>query len=277
MGDAPLNRPYPHGKKKIVFRSAAGFGDSFYSVCILEHLLKRFPQIVIRTRHPSLFAHLPGVITERWHKGNEDLAIHYNGRKSCADTNIWQDLLMGAGIDIITPFKIAWKPKERVHIDKIAAMNTQKKKVCVVGSPHTPFARNDGYGLDLRPKWEIFDKIIRAFQDKLFFVQIGLKREQYEIKGIDLDLVGKTSDCDTLDIATVADCFIGQNGYIIPLAESQSKPLFVVYSRKGLQSGDPLISNTKPEKILSKPTSGWAVDDEPIADILAKAKGVFGL
>ncbi len=265
-----MKRPWPT-KESIVLRSPAGYGDSIYNIKIcIELLAKYFKQISIRTRYPSLFTWIKGMSAERWHKGGEDLCIHYSGRKREKDTNQWQDLLLAARLDKDIPFDIPWKIHNQSLLDKVKK-EANGKKICLVGTPHTPFGRRDGYGLELRPKWEIFIDILNKFKKKYFFVLIGLRKREFSLANcINMDLVGKTSDMDAMDLAEISDVGIGQNGYFIPLMESRNKPIFIIYSRLGLNSKDPYISNTSPQKILSKPISKYCIDDEPIGAIFNK-------
>ena len=47
----------------------------------------------------------------------------------------------------------------------------------------------------------------------------------------------------------------------MPLAESFDIPLVVLWSSKGLNSTDPFINSLVPEKVLSKETSHFVIDD----------------
>lgn len=271
-----MNRPYPHGMDRIVFRGPAGFGDSVYDLAICVELLKQFKVISIRTRHPSLFAWMKGMETERWRKGGENLAIHYAHGRKVPGTCLWQDLLQSAQLDTKIPFEIKWKIHNQPLLDRIKK-EAGDKKICIIACPYKPFDRPDNYGLDLRPDWNVFDKIVDYLKGKVFLVRIGKYVREHDTRGCHLDLVGKTSDTDLMDLGEVVDFGFSQNGFLIPLLESRNKPIFVLYSRKGLNSPDPIICNTKPEKILSKQTSGWAIDDHPMPDILSRLKETFHL
>jgi hypothetical protein len=50
---------------------------------------------------------------------------------------------------------------------------------------------------------------------------------------------------------------------MIPLAEAFDKPLLVVWASAGLTSGTDFIRLCTPEKILSKASSRWVMDDWP--------------
>lgn len=271
-----MRKPWPTGKQSVVFRSAAGWGDSIYAVAIVNELRKQFPEIIVRTRHPHIFSWMHGVLPVQWSKHGEDIAIHYSGRKQCPETNQFQDLLFACCLPIDIEFRIDWKVMNKGLIERMKAA-AEGKRICIVAAPHTVFGRRDGYGAELTPKWDGYQAIIDAFKHKLFFVQVGLIREVANFRGIGMDLIGKVSDTDTLDLATSADCVLGQHGYSIPLAEAFAKPLFVIYSRRGLNSHDPYIKFSTAQKTNTRSTSHHAVDDEPIQTIIKKAGECYGL
>ena len=265
-------RPLINGQTMIL-RGASGFGDAILIIYIVTEFLKKHTRISLRTKHPSLFTHL-GIATERFRKGGEHVAFNYGSRKKIKETNQFQDMCISAGIPSDRPFNIKWPLHNKRLVVKVREM-AAGKPICIVGNPHTPFGRRDGYGLELRPKWSIFDEVIEKLKGEMFFVQIGKGNDEYRFKGIDYDLRNKVSDTDSMDLAQRCDCLMGQNGYIIPLAECFDKPLFLVYSKRGLESKDPYISNTSPQKILSKPTSQWVVDDWNMGIIHKKARQCF--
>lgn len=270
-----MRMPWPYGKKSIVLRLPAGWGDSIYDIAIVKELLHQFPEIKIRTRHPSLFTWIPGVTAEPWKKHGEDITAHYSGRKQDPQTNQWQDLLIACRLDHGIPFKVEWKIHNQKIIDRVKE-SASGRPICIVASPHVVFGRADGYGHELTPKWERFDEIVQSMNGKMFFVEVGLTKMR-SVSGCDLSLVGKVSDTDTMDLASSCDFVLGQHGYAIPLAEAFDKPLFVVYSERGLRSCDPYIRYCTAKKTFSKPTSKYAVDNEPSKDIIRKAHECFAI
>lgn len=271
-----MRKPWPTGKQSVIFRAPAGFGDSIYNIAIVNELRKQFPEIIVRTRHPSFFSGMHGVFPVQWTKHGEDIAIHYSGRKQCPETNQWQDLLFACNLPIDIEFRIEWKVINKGLVERMKAAS-EGKKICIVAAPHTVFGRRDGYGAELTPKWNGFQAIIDAFKHMVFFVQVGLTREVTNLTGVGMDLIGKVSDTDTLDLAISADFVLGQHGYAIPLAEAFAKPLFVIYSRRGLDSHDPYIKFSTPQKTNTRETSHHAVDDEPIQKIIKNAGACYGL
>lgn len=270
-----MRNPWPYGKKKIILRLPAGFGDSIYDIAIVKELRHQFPEIKIRTRHPSLFTWMDGVTAEPWRKHGEDITAHYSGRKQETQTNQWQDLLISCRLDHGIPFVVDWKIHNQGIIDKVKNL-AAGKPVCIVTTPHLVFGRSDGYGHELTPKWDRYDEIVKSMSGRVFFVEVGLIKMR-GVPGCDLSLVGKASDTDTLDLASSCDFVLGQHGYAIPLAEAFDKPLFVIYSDRGLRSNDPYIRYCTAKKTFSKTTSRFAVDNEPTNEIVRKAHECFSV
>jgi hypothetical protein len=73
----------------------------------------------------------------------------------------------------------------------------------------------------------------------------------------------------------VATAFVGYCSFVIPLAESLNKPALLVWSKRGLRSGQPYIAAIKPEKILHKKTSRHLLDDANDTQIAEAADALF--
>jgi ADP-heptose:LPS heptosyltransferase len=121
--------------------------------------------------------------------------------------------------------------------------------------------RTDGFGRELLPDCRVIQRIIDRLRGKVDLVQIGSGRCLFGFEGINYDLANKTTVKQLIDVATVADAFIGYVSFLVPLAESLNKPAFFVWSRKGLKSREKFISRVTPQKVLEKPSSKWVTDD----------------
>jgi hypothetical protein len=135
------------------------------------------------------------------------------------------------------------------------------KPIIMVNGGRPPMNRTDGYGFEMLPRREAFDTALAALEG-CFTVEVGQGVELYPLTA-DVDLNGRTTAADLLDIASVASGLVGQCSFMIPLAEALDKPLMVVWAAKGLVSKTLYIQQCRPEKILSKPSSRWVMDDWP--------------
>ena len=93
-----------------------------------------------------------------------------------------------------------------------------------------------------------------------FLVEIGGADKVYPLIS-NVDLTRRTSVADLLDIATVCDAMVGQCSFMVPLAECFDKPLMAVWAARGLQSNVLFLKQCTPQKILSKPSSHFVMDD----------------
>jgi hypothetical protein len=83
----------------------------------------------------------------------------------------------------------------------------------------------------------------------------------HQFTGIDIDLANKTTVSDLFDVATKAVAFLGYVSFIVPLAESLSKPALLVWSRRGLSAPHQFVRVITPQKVLHKPSSRFVWDD----------------
>jgi hypothetical protein len=162
-----------------------------------------------------------------------------------------------AGFDEL-PLKINWtinNPKLVKSMQRKAA----GRKIVLVHGGRNPMGRTDGFGADLLPDGKAFNCALDALDD-CFLIRIGKGRQIYSIKS-HIDLNDTTTVSDMFDIASVCDGIVPQCSFAVPLAECFDKPLLVVWSARGLESGHAYINTITPKKILSKPTSQFVMDD----------------
>lgn len=187
---------------------------------------------------------------------NINYLCHYTKRKT-EKTNQWEDIYLTAGLKDVE-LRIDWKVKNQGLVEEVKSQ-AQGKKILFVHGGREPMARKDRFGRDLLPNGDVFNRTMRLLDD-FFSVHLGDSELLYPIYA-DKSLNRQTSVSDLLDIASISDAFYGQCSFIIPLAESFNKPLLVVWSNKGLHSGEHYIATITPRKILSKKTSTYIIDD----------------
>lgn len=236
-----------------------GLGDSLYLQSVARHLVKRGEQLEVCSEWPDVFKPL-GVKVSPFSRMNIQILAHYSMRKGHLGTTQFEDCCLQAGIREPVELKLDWQPK---NFTLIAQLRKSWKQILVVQLPRAPMGRTDGFGRELLPDCRVIQSAIDRLKDRAFVVQVGHGDPLYRFKGIDLDLANQTSVSDLLDVAYAADGFLGYCSFLVPLAESFSKPAVLVWSRKGLVSRQPFISRIRPEKVLHRKSSRWLVDDEP--------------
>lgn len=230
-------------------------GDALYVQAIARHLVNRGERLRVCTAWPDVFRPLGNKVEiEGFRRTNIQVLAHYSIRKRFPDTTQFQDCCITAGIQEPVELKLDWTVRNRALVDSL-----QKPFVCVQ-LPRNPMGRTDGFGKELLPDCRKIQVAIDAVKSKV--VQIGSGEPLYRFTGIDVDLAGKTSVSDMLDVASAASGFIGYPSFILPLAESFGKPVMVVFARRGLNSRTPYVAQITPKKLLHGPASKYVVDDD---------------
>lgn len=239
-------------------RGGRGIGDSLYVQAIARHLINRDGnKLKVCSDWPDIFRPLGNMAkVVPFTRLGIDILAHYSLRKKHKETTQFKDCCLQAGINEPVDLKLDWTPHD---LDLIASLGD--KPIVLVQMPRNPMGRTDGFGKELMPDCRVIQKIINHVKGRATIVQIGAGAPLFRFEGIDIDLANKTSLRDLLDVASVADGFLGYCSFIVPLAESFDKPGLFVWSRKGLNVNQPYIKAITPQKILEKATSTFLIDD----------------
>jgi hypothetical protein len=259
-------------KPPKAIRSGSGLGDAIYLQSAARHLAERGQPLEVCSDWPDVFRPLGDLVTVGpYRRERIDIKAHYVMRKGNPRTDQFQDVCIAAGIREPVEFKLGWQPLNR---ELVARVRWGGKPVVVVQLPRKPFDRRDGFGATLLPDCNIIQQAIDRIRPRAKVVLIGKGDALYRFSGIDLDLSNRTSVTDLLDVATVADGFLGYVSFLVPLAESQSKPALIVWSRRGLTDKHEFVRQITPEKIFHRASSHAIFDDCSDGDI-AFAVGAF--
>lgn len=183
---------------------------------------------------------------------------HYTGKKDRPDTDQFRDCCERAGLGFEVELKIDWKVRNEKLVEPLRRSD---KPIICVQLPRLPMARTDGFGDDLLPDCRKMQQAIDLLKGRAIIVQIGKGAPLFRFNGINLDLANRTTVSDLLDVASVADGFLGYCSFIAPLAESFGKPLLLVWSRKGANSTQRFIRLITPRKIFHLQSSHFVMDD----------------
>lgn len=255
-------------------RGGAGLGDAMYVRVVAEHFVRKGNKVTVSTPYPAVFEGA-GVETIAFSKAIRfDVIAHYADARYSQQTQ-FRDMCLRAGIKEEIPLRFEWKPK---NFKLLAGISTQAdgRPVLLVHGGREPFGRTDGLGLDLIPERDAFEAVLSGLRD-CFTVGIGDGKRQSYVPAVELDLIGKTSVTDLLDLGTMCDGIVAQVSFCVPLAECFDKPFLGVWAAKGLyKPSRPLLSTVTPQKILSRETSLHVVDDWDDEDIAGEV-GAFRL
>jgi hypothetical protein len=239
-------------------RAGKGLGDSLYLQAVTRHFLLKGERLQVKTNWPDVFRQLDVECVPFDRKA--DICAHYSMRKREA-TNQFQDCCLQAGIAEPVDFRLDWAPTTALPY---------RPYVCVL-LPRTPMDRADNYGIELLPEREAMQACIDVLRQRFTIVQVGRGEPVYGLERIDVDLTGKTTVAELLDVASGAAGFLGYCSFFVPLAESLNKPALFVWAARGLASDEFYIRSITPQKILSRESSRYVIDDWPEERILAAA------
>jgi hypothetical protein len=235
-----------------------GLGDALYVQSVARHLIEKGESLRVHSAWPDVFRPLGDrAKVVPFSRAGVQIVAHYPSRKRFTQTTQFEDCCLTAGIKERVDLRLDWDPLNLALVDYLRS----KRRVLCVQLPRAPMGRKDGFGAELLPDCSVIQTIIDRLQDRFFIVQIGSGKSLHEFRGVDLDLANQTSVTDLIDVATAADAFLGYVSFLVPLAESLNKPAMLVWSRRGLRSGQPYISSITPKKILHKPSSRYVMDD----------------
>ena len=237
-------------------RCGSGLGDSLYLQGVVRHLVEQGHGLEVCSDWPDVFLPLEGKVKVSPFRRDVDIKAHYAIRKGVRGTDQFQDVCIAAGIRGEVDFRLDWRVHNTALVEKV---RKGSRPVVAVLLPRQPFARGDGYGIELLPRQHGMQRVVDMLGTRL--VMLGSGDAKYPISGIDLNLANDTSVRDLIDVASVVDGFVGYVSFFVPLAESLKKPALFVWARAGLESQHEFIQRITPEKIFHRDTSRAITDD----------------
>lgn len=242
-------------------RGGRGLGDSIYVRPIVEHLLDSGQRrVIVCSDYPSIFAGLECSV-EPHRRDGVDVLAHYTRGKSNPRTTQWEDICASAGIFV--PLKITWQRRHAALIEELRGMARGRPLVLVHGGRTHRWSQGH-----LLPAKRAFDAVLGELKD-CFTVRVGGTDAVYPLE-TSVDLSGRTSVADLIDLGRECDGIVGQCSFAVPLAEVFDKPAMFVWASSGLApQRHAYLRQITPRKILSKPTSVFVMDswtDEQIKE-----------
>lgn len=247
-------------RRRLSIRGGSGLGDAIYLQSIARALIEQGHHVEACTDWPDVFAPLGDDVTvSPFRRDRIDRLAHYSMRRGKEGTDQFADGCIQAGLAGPVEFRLGWNVKDDSWRERLRAAG---KPAVLVQMPRPPFGRSDSFGMEFLPDFRTVQRAIDLLRGKAFLVQVGQGETLYPLDGIDLDLSNATSVCDLLDIATIADGFLGYCSFIVPLAEAQRKPALLIWSRKGMKSPHDVVRRMTPQKVLHRKDSSRFVFDD---------------
>ncbi len=249
-------------------RGGMGLGDALYVQAVARHFASKGESLKIATAYPEVFKPLNGhASTMPFTRAGINLLAHYTARKGMGGTTQFQDVCLSAGLKEPIPLCLDWAIQNEALVTDVRA-RAAGKPIVLIQLMRPPMNRKDKFGASLLPRASAIQRCLDRLRGKAFLVQVGSGKRLHELSGIDLDLADKTSLTDLLDLASVADRFLGYVSFFVPLAESLEKRALFVWSSRGLCDPIAYVRQITPEKIIHrKDLCKWVIDDDAPAKI----------
>lgn len=247
-------------------RCGRGLGDSLYLQSVVRHMLaKGGLRMRVKSDYPDVFLPLGDRVEVVPFDRRVDIVAHYSVRKGIDGTTQFQDCCLAAGITEKVDLRLDWTVTNQRLVDSVLAGG---RPILVVQLPRVPMARTDGFGASLLPDCRAIQKLIDVARETHTIVQIGAGEPLHRFQGLHVDLANQTTVAQMIDVASVADRFVGYVSFLVPLAESLDKPALFVWSSRGLRDGQLFVRRITPAKVLHKPSSRHVLDTATEQQIL---------
>lgn len=259
----------PDGYFRI--RGGSGLGDAIYLQSVVRHLVYQGnKKLEVVNNYPDVFRNIPHIRVQPFVRASVDIVAHYPSRRAFQETTQFEDMQIVGKIKGPVEMQLDWEVLNHKLINDILD-RANGKPILWAGVAREPMGRNDKFGMDLVPPQQPYNDALEILSEHYFIVEVGRGPALYPLSHTHYSLMDKTkSTTDLIDIATICDAFIGQCGYIIPLAESFHKKLMIVWNHKQFESvfpnGQPnkFIRYCTPKKILHRrDTSSFIMDSDP--------------
>lgn len=235
--------------------ASKGLGDALYLRAVVLHLLKRGEKVAVVTGWPDLFSDLPVAISP----ATADEDMHH--AKPCLHCRIITDMdafsmaCQQAGITEPVELRVDWAVRNTRLVDEVKQA-ARERKILVYQPPKKPCNENQAL---TSPKREAFVRCLEEFDG--FRVKLGHSNLD-NCGPADLDLFGKTSVTDAIDVCTAADLFFGEPCYLFILAQALNKPSVSMFSGRAADSGRHRLVNFSPKRLFHKRELTSAIYDD---------------
>lgn len=238
---------------RISVRGGSGFGDALYVQAVARHLVEQGCKVEACSNYPDVFWPLREHCAASGFRRNATLIAHYSMRRRMLGTDQFQDCCIQAGLVGAVDLRLDWETRSPALVGMVLAA-ARGRSIVVALLPRKPMARTDGVFDVLLPDCRVLQRVIdRARARGAFVVQVGAGAPLFKFRGIDLDLANRTQGArDVIDVVHAADACIGYISFMVPLAESLNKSMLAVWSRRGLEAGNPFIARLTPQKVVHK-------------------------
>jgi hypothetical protein len=242
-----------------LIRGARGLGDALLVYPVAAHYLGRGKRVVVSTAYPEVFEPLDCDTIPFSRRIGVTVDCSYASRKKHAGSSLWEDTLHNAGIDERIPFAIDYVDRSRLELP-------WDRRICLIENPR----RTTIAGWRMTPRLEVYEDIVRRFRREFFFVLVGRSSEiRQRVRGVDLDLVDRTSLHDLFRLVDRAEISVTQAGHLMHFAEGLQTRVLILLTRRATRSWKSMISTITPRKLACTPYSACLCEDADYLGALA--------
>lgn len=242
----------------IHINAPRGLGDALHLRAIVLHLLSKGEDVTVFTQWPEVFSDVDVQTLP------PDEAVKYPdlfSARACFQCLLpqvrklsqFRNACLQAGVFEPIELNIQWNVRNSALIDEI------KGKRVLAYQP-LKRAKNANDAL-LRPDRGVLRRLVSERSD-CFRVRVG-HPEYAEDDDIvcELDLFGKTTISDVIDLVSVCELTISEPSFLSILAQCFDKRFVCLFSRTASQSSVKKVAGVTPERILEKPHLATVVYD----------------
>jgi hypothetical protein len=246
----------------ININSPRGLGDALHLRAIVIHLLETGKEVSVFTQWPDVFSDLDVAVQPAEEAVNRPDLFSARACFQCQLPYVralsqFRNACLQAGVFDAIELNIRWTVRNQTLLDKVKSKAAGKPILI-----YQPLKRvkNASDGL-LRPDRSALRKIVND-RSEFFRVRIGHPdyAEDDEIER-DLDLFGKTTVSDVIDLASICEMTVSEPSFVSVLAQCFDKRFVCLFSSLALQSAVKKVAGVTPQRILEKPHLATVVYD----------------
>lgn len=247
----------------IHLNSPRGLGDAIHVRAIVLYLLAQGESVTVFTRWPEVFDDLDVTLLPA-----EEASRHRDlfSARACFQCMVpsvrvlsqFRNACLQAGVYDPIELSIDWIVKNKALLEDV---RHKADRPILIFQP-LKFAGNPDEEAR-RPNDDAFRALIAGYGD-YFRVKVGHPQFAKDDDALpcDLDLFGKTTVTDAIDIITIADLVCSEPSFLGVLAQAFDKRLVCMFSRRGLRSSVKRVAGVTPQRVFHKTHLTTAVYDE---------------
>lgn len=251
----------------IKINSPRGLGDAIHVRAIVLHLFSLGENVTVFTRWPDVFADLDGLII----LPVEEAGAHretFSARTcfqclvpSVRELSQFRGACLQVGIYDPIDLDIRWRARNAALLQK--TLQEAGGRPVLLFQPLKRAGNADEE--ERRPDRGAFRRLV-ANHPGHFKIKVGHPDFAEDDAGLaaDLDLFGRTSISEAIDLATIADVICAEPSFLGILAQAFDKRFTCIFSARALRSGVKKVAGVTPTRIFHRPDLCTAVYDEDL-------------